>query len=259
MSRRFALLLEYDGTRFAGSQLQPNARSVQGVLEEAIERVTIERSRVSMAGRTDAGVHAYGQVASFVSGTRLEPAVLKRALNACLPEDVVVRALRAVAESFDPRRQALRRHYRYLIDSRDERPALERQRMWSVPGPLDVQAMSVAARSIQGRHNFAAFAGALENPGASTLRDLQRFDVNSSGRTIVCDATANAFLPHQVRRMVGALVEVGRGRLSPEQYAALLSGPPGSAGPAAPAHGLYLLCVDYEPPLFEDDTPPIVG
>lgn len=245
MSRRIALLLEYDGTGFAGSQLQANARTVQGVLEAAVTRTTGETARVAFAGRTDAGVHAEGQVAAFTTESALDPETVRRALNAWLPEDVVVRAAADMEASFDPRRHALRRRYRYQIDNRPTRPALDRLRAWHVPIALDEAAMARAAARVVGHRDFAAFASRPENEGASTVRDLQRFDVARTGHRLTCTLEANAFLPHQVRRMVGALAEVGKGKLSPEGYVALLEGPPASAGPAAPPHGLYLERVEY--------------
>src|SRR3954471_17165263 len=130
--KRFALLLEYDGTRYAGSQFQATAPTVQAVLEEALQRATGEASRVAFAGRTDAGVHALGQVASFVSATRLDPETLTRALNAHLPADVTVRCTVYVRDDFDPRRQAVRRFYRYMIENTPARPALQRERAWHV-------------------------------------------------------------------------------------------------------------------------------
>lgn len=249
-SRRFALLLEYDGTRFSGSQLQPSARTVQGVLEDAILKATGEAARVAFAGRTDAGVHARGQVAAFTNATRLDPSVLVRALNAWLPEDAVVLAAAVVQDGFDPRRQALRRHYRYVIANREVRPAIERERVWHVGGVLDAGAMGAAAQSIEGTHDFSAFASALEKDEASTVRNLERFLVRRQGDGVVIDAVANAFLPHQVRRMVGALVEVGRGKMNSDAYARLLEGPPSSAGPAAPARGLTLVRVEYAEDIF---------
>jgi tRNA pseudouridine38-40 synthase len=249
-ARRVALLLEYDGACFAGSQLQSNAVTVQGVLEGAIERATGESSRVAFAGRTDAGVHARGQVASFVTSSRLDGPTLQRALNAWLRDDVVVRAVSEVEMDFDPRRDGRQRHYRYVIDNGAVRPALDRGRAWHVPGALNLEAMSAATQAIVGRHDFAAFASRLEDPGASTVRELSCFTVDRKAERLEFDLVANAFLPHQVRRMVGALVEVGRCKLTPEQYAALLNWPPASAGPAAPPHGLYLIRVEYERPLF---------
>ena len=250
--RRFALLMEYEGTRYAGSQLQKRQPTIQSVLEAAVEQVTGQASRVAFAGRTDAGVHARGQVASFLSATRLAPAVLQRALNARLPVDVAVRALVEAPEDLDVRRHALRRTYRFVIDNRPMRPALGREQAWHIPQPLDVEAMSRAAQSILGTHDFAPFASALEDPDASTVRDLQRFEVCRQDSHVVCEVTANAFLPHQVRRMAGALVQVGRGKLTPEDYAALLDAPRSTAGPAAPARGLCLMTVEYETPLFPD-------
>jgi len=252
--RRVALLLEYDGARFAGSQLQSNAVTVQGVLEDAIVKATEEPSRVAFAGRTDAGVHARGQVAAFSTTSRLDCETLQRALNAWLPDDLVLRDIAEVASDFDPRRDARRRRYRYVIDNGPVRPALDRGRAWHVAVPLDLEAMAAAARCLAGKRDFAAFASRLEDEAASTVRELFSFEVARDGASIYLDVEANAFLPHQVRRMTGSLVEVGRGKLSVEDHAALLEGPPASAGPVAPAHGLYLMAVEYEPKIFALDS-----
>ena len=253
--RRFALLVEYDGTRYAGSQLQTALPTVQSVLEEALQQATGgELIRVAFAGRTDAGVHALGQVASFVSTTRLDPQALMRALNAHLPADVAVRCAAYVADEFDPRRQAVRRFYRYVIANTPSRPALQRERAWHVATPLDVASIQEAAQGVLGVHDFKAFASALEDPGASTVRELMAFDVRGDGSTVTCELTANAFLPHQVRRMVGVLVDVGRGRLSPGQYVSILDGAASSSGVTAPAHGLYLVRVEYAQPVFRQET-----
>lgn len=249
--RRVAVLIEYDGSRFGGSQLQSNALTVQGVLEEAILKATESPARVAFAGRTDAGVHARGQVASFVTASALDAATLQRAINAWLPEDVTVREVTDVAPDFDPRRDARCRHYRYLIDNRNARPALDRGRAWHVARNLDIEAMAEAARGLTGRNDFAAFASRLKDEAASTVRELHCFSVTRRGGLIRLDVEANAFLPHQVRRMTGALVNVGRGKVSPQEYVALLDGPPASAGPAAPPHGLYLMHVEYEIPVFK--------
>ena len=248
--RRIALLLEYDGTRLAGSQFQVNARTVQGELEAAIGKTTGEAVRCAFAGRTDAGVHARGQVAAFSTASALSPDTIANALNHWLPEDIVVPAAAEVESAFDPRRQAVRRHYRFVIENRRSRPALDRRFVWHVAGHLDVAAMSEAAQLLAGEHDFAAFASALEDPGASTVRRLDCFDVKREGSQIMLTASGNAFLPHQVRRMTGALVSVGQGKLAPAAYRALLEGPPSSAGPAAPARGLTLMAVEYEREIF---------
>ncbi|HLF70786.1 MAG TPA: tRNA pseudouridine(38-40) synthase TruA [Dehalococcoidia bacterium] len=249
-ARRFALLLEYDGASYAGSQLQADACTVQGVLEDAVAKATGETARIAFAGRTDAGVHARGQVASFVSSTRLEPETLLRALNAWLPEDVAVLDAVETPADFDPRRHARRRYYRYVIENRAVKPALGRARVWHVATPLDVETMACAAQRLIGRRDFAAFASRFEDEDASTVRELFCFDVRRQGDEVVCDVVADAFLPHQVRRMVGALVDVGKGKRGVDEYAALLEGAPASVGPAAPPYALYLMGVEYEPPLF---------
>src|SRR5581483_11468911 len=157
-SRRIALLLEYEGTRYAGSQLQANAPTVQGELEAAVRKVTGEEARSAFAGRTDAGVHALGQVAAFSTASALPADTIRNALNAWLPEDIAVRAAADVDAAFDPRRHALRRGYRYTVLNRRARPVLDRRFVWHVPQPLDVDAMDRAARSLEGERDFAAFA-----------------------------------------------------------------------------------------------------
>jgi tRNA pseudouridine38-40 synthase len=251
--RRFALLLEYDGTRYAGSQLQPDAPTIQGVLEAAVEKTTEQAVRVAFAGRTDAGVHAQGQVASFVCESRLDTETMQRALNAWLPEDLVVRQVAVVDETFDPRRDAVRRHYRYVIDNGPVRPVIDRHQVWHVAGTLDVAAMAQAAESILGTHDFAAFASRFDNPDLSTVRDLYRLDVCRTGDSIIVEVEGNAFLPHQVRRMTGALVEVGRGKIGVDEYRRLLDGEPASAGPVAPSQGLSLMRVLYPVDPFDAD------
>jgi tRNA pseudouridine38-40 synthase len=253
-TRRIALRLEYDGTGYSGSQLQDNGVTIQGVLEDAIRKTTGETVRAAFAGRTDAGVHARGQVATFTTSSCQSLSVMRKALNAWLPEDVAVLEAADVLAEFDVRRHAKSRHYRYLISDRSVKTTLERQRSWHVSSSLDCARMAIAAQRLIGLRDFKAFAGPMERDDASTVRDLQQFQVRREGDILACDVVANAFLPHQVRRMVGALVEVGRERRTPDEYEALLDGPPASAGPCAPAHGLYLLSVDYDTPLFHESA-----
>jgi len=243
-ARRIALLLEYDGTAYRGSQHQENGPSIQQELESAIKRLTGTPTRASLAGRTDAGVHAVGQVAAFDVASRLAPAEFVPALNHFLPDDIAVRAAADAPPGFDPRRHARSRAYRYRIHNRPVRSPLERHRAWHVPKPLDVTAMQRAARRLEGAHDFAAFAGPYDG---STLRTLARCDVTACGRRIAVVMEAEAFLPHQVRRTVGPLVEIGLGRATEEQLLDLLDrAVPSSANPAAPACGLYLLRVRYD-------------
>ena len=242
--RRMALLLEYDGTAYSGSQYQDNGPSIQSELEVAIGKLTGDASRAAFAGRTDAGVHALGQVASFVTASALSEAQFVSGLNHFLPEDIAVRAARDVEREFDPRRHARHRVYRYRIDNRPARSPLLRERAWHVDRGLDLDEMARTARRLQGPHDFAAFAGPYEG---STERTLRRCDLSVACGQVTLEMEALAFLPHQVRRTAGALVEVGLGRNTGDALVALLGpGGTGSAGPAAPTHGLYLVRVEYE-------------
>ena len=243
--RRIAVLLEYDGTAYRGSQYQDNGPSIQSELESAIEKLTGALSgRVAFAGRTDAGVHALGQVAAFDTDARLTKSEFESGLNHFLPPDLAVRSAREVEVSFDPRRDALKRVYRYRIDTRPVRSPLRRNRVWHVGRELDIEAMRRVARRLEGKHDFAAFAGPYDG---STDRTLERCEVSQECGGASIEMVARSFLPHQVRRTVGPLVEVGVGRMTEDALVELLrQAMPGSAGPAAPSCGLYLVRVEYE-------------
>jgi tRNA pseudouridine38-40 synthase len=243
--RRFALLLEYEGTRYAGSQFQNDQPTIQGALEQAVDAVTGEASRAAFAGRTDAGVHARGQVAAFNTSSRLQPDVLVRALNATLPDDVVVLGVAEVGPAFDPRRDAQSRWYRYSIRNTPPPSALQRRTTWHVPEPLDEQEMTAAARLLPGRRDFAPFCGAIE-PGRTTVRTIHCALWSRRGTVLRFDVAGDAFLPQQVRRMVGALVRVGQGKMHRDEFAATLeSGSHGASNHLAPPHGLCLVGVSY--------------
>lgn len=250
--RRIALLLEYDGTAFAGSQWQPYARTVQEVLEAALLEFTGERSdsghRVTFAGRTDSGVHASGQVAALSTTARYSLATCRDALNHFLPEDVVVRAAAEVAGTFDPRRDAEARRYRYRIEDGRGRAPLTRRQAWQVEWSLDHEAMAAAMALLpRETRDWAAFGGPVP-AGYSTVRHLLDARVEREGpQAVTVEVEASGFLPQQIRRTVGALQRVGSGRLEPHEFAALVDGPPASAGPAAPPQGLTLVAVRYPP------------
>jgi tRNA pseudouridine38-40 synthase len=249
------LLLEYDGAAYGGSQRQKNAPSIQAALEEAIERLSGQAPRTAFAGRTDAGVHALGQVAAFDTEAEHSLDVWRRALNALLPPDIAVRSVAEAEAGFDPRRHARSREYAYTIWNRPVRAPLLARRSWHVAASLDSDRMQQAAASLIGEHDFAAF-GASPGPGRSTRRRIYRADLLGGGKQVTLTIEGNAFLPHQVRRTVGALVEIGKGRLAPESFARWLALPePGIAGPAAPPHGLCLMRVSYpgRGPLFGED------
>jgi tRNA pseudouridine38-40 synthase len=236
-------VLEYDGSRYGGSQLQKSAPSIQGELETALGKLTGERLRVAFAGRTDAGVHARGQVAAFTTASVLETDVFVRGLNAWLPDDIAIRQATEVAEDFDPRRHAGSRTYRYTIYNAAVRSPLWRANAWHVAEPLDVDAMRQGARELVGEHDFAAFS---RREGVHTVRCMQRSEVTRRRSLVVLEFEANAFLRQQVRRMVGALAQLGTGKLDADAFRDLLQrAKPASAGPVAPAHGLCLLRVSY--------------
>ncbi len=253
--RRLALLLEYEGTGFGGSQYQKNTRTIQDALERALSSLTSEPIRAALAGRTDAGVHAKGQVAAFNTASRHRSDVLLRALNHHLPDQIAVRAAKEVAPTFGPRRQAVARWYRYAIHNGGHRPALQRRFVWHVAEPLDEGAMAEAAAYLVGEHDFAAFTQPSLAGKRSTCRRMTRAEVRRRGCCLLLELEANAFLPHQVRRIAGALVEVGRARLPPVAFKDLLSrAEPGAASFTAPARGLCLMKVRYEDGLFDDET-----
>jgi tRNA pseudouridine38-40 synthase len=241
--RKIALVLEYDGSRYGGSQVQKNAPSIQGALEDAIEQLTGERQRVAFAGRTDAGVHALGQVAAFRTSSELATEVFERGLNALLPQDIAVRRACDAPEGFDPRRHASSRTYRYTVYNATVRSPLRRGSAWHVTEPLDVEEMRRAAATLVGQHDFAAFS---RREGVTTVRCVRRCDVTRKSESITIEMEANAFLRQQVRRTAGALVRVGSGRMAVEAFRALLqSAEPATAGPVAPPQGLCLVAVSY--------------
>jgi tRNA pseudouridine38-40 synthase len=231
---------------FVGSQSQPNGRTVQDELERALRALFAADVRVAMAGRTDAGVHAVGQVAAFSAETRLDAATVGRALNAHLAEDVAVRDVREVPVGFDPRRWARRRMYRYTIHNGDVRSPLCRRTAWHVPGPLGLDALQRASERLRGRRDFFACSGPLE-AGRTSVRTVFMAEWSRSGDTLRFDIGADAFLPQMVRRLTGALVRVGRGTLEEEEFVRLLDAAKmATLGPTAPAHGLCLQRVEYD-------------
>ena len=253
--RRFALLIEYEGTNYGGSQYQKNARTIQGELELALSKLTNEQIRVSFAGRTDAGVHALGQVASFTAASRHHAKIIVRALNAHLPKDIAVRSAREVDSTFDPRRDARRRHYRYQFHLGAERPALSRKLVWHVGPHVDSDKMAAAADLLGGKHDFAAFTAASIARSVPTEREVFRAEFTKRGSVAWLEVEANAFLQHMVRRLAGALVQVGRGKRTKREFEILLRrAEPGASRHTAPPEGLCLIKVRYENGLFDDET-----
>ena len=243
---RYKLIVEYDGTPFVGWQVQARGASVQGHLTAAILSFCGESVVVQGAGRTDAGVHAWGQVAHFDLRSEPDAGTVRDALNAHLrPHPIAVRQAERTADDFDARFSAKRRHYLYRIVNRRPDLALERQRAWRVPRPLDADAMHAAAQALIGKHDFTTFRAA-ECQARSPVRTLERLDVTRRNELIEVHASARSFLHHQVRSMVGSLALVGEGRWGTAALGAALAARDRTAcGAVAPPWGLYLMGVDY--------------
>jgi tRNA pseudouridine38-40 synthase len=274
----FKITLSYDGTDFVGWQRQANGVSIQALIEDALRALDGRDVTVTGAGRTDAGVHALGQVAAFTIARELAPDALLRALNAHLPPAIRVLSAEAAPASFHPRFGARAKTYRYQLWNGATLSPFDHGRAWHVPGPLDVEAMRAAARLLEGRHDFAAFQ-ATGSSVATTVREILASNISTAdenisttedtvdtegeafsragssrrvprvlrgGELIVYEVTGSGFLRHMVRIMVGTLVEVGRGRRPVEWIAEILaSGDRAAAGPTAPPQGLFLVRVEY--------------
>jgi tRNA pseudouridine38-40 synthase len=245
---RYKLTIEYDGRPFVGWQVQDNGPSVQGVLAAAVEAFSGEKATVHGAGRTDAGVHALGQVGHLDLAKDWDEDTVRDALNAHLrPHPVAVLAVERVAEAFDARFSAIRRHYRYRIVNRRADLTFDRGRAWRIAKPLDAAAMHAAAQRLVGRHDFTTFRNA-ECQAKSPVKTLDRLDVERiAEEDIHVAASARSFLHTQVRSMVGALALVGEGKWTADDVSSALEKRNRSAcAPVAPPDGLYLMKVDYE-------------
>jgi tRNA pseudouridine38-40 synthase len=251
---RWALLIEYDGGGFAGWQRQAEALSVQAVLEAAAARLAGAPVSSIVAGRTDAGVHAAGQVAHIDLARDITAHQLASALNFHMkPHRVAVLRAAPVAEDWSARFSAIGRRYRYVILNRAARPALEEGRVWHVKPALDVAAMQAGAAHLLGRHDFTSFRAA-SCQAKSPMRTLDRLDVRGEGARIDIVAEARSFLHHQVRNMVGSLKLVGEGRWAPARMGeALRAANRAAAGPTAPPDGLTLEWVTYAPAVFPSE------
>jgi tRNA pseudouridine38-40 synthase len=247
MATRWKLTIEYDGRPFVGWQRQAHGASVQEEIERAIEKFSGETVRVHTAGRTDAGVHALGQVAHFDLEKTTDSRTVREALNAHLrPQPIAILSAEAVAETFHARMSARHRRYLYRVLNRPARAALDIGHAWHVPYTLDIPAMREAAAHLLGKHDFTSFRAA-ECQAKSPIRTLDRLDILEDGVRLDFAVEARSFLHHQVRNMVGTLILVGRGKWTPARVAeALAACDRSAAGPTAPPDGLYLVGVDYE-------------
>jgi tRNA pseudouridine38-40 synthase len=258
----YSLTLEYDGTDFAGWQIQPSVRTAMGAFNDALRTVTFETPALTAAGRTDAGAHAHGQVVGCTLERGWAPEELRNALNATLPADLAVRNIAIRQDGFDARRDAVERTYRYLVVCRDGRSPVMRRNAWTVRGPLDIDAMRTAAAHLAGKHDFAAF-GSSPRAGGSTVRHVASVSIERNAidgiegaqdgepvlETVAITVHADAFLRGMMRSFTGALVKVGQGRATPEWLGSLVDTATGRdpSVAVAPARGLHQWSVRYEP------------
>ncbi len=252
--RKLKLTLEYDGTAYGGWQIQENADTVQGRVERALEEVLRERVRLHGAGRTDAGVHARGQVAHFQTASALPPENILKGANTHLPPDIAILEAEEAEPDFHARYSARWKIYRYRILVRDTRSPLARDRAWRVAPPLDRERIRSAAAGLLGRHDFSAFAAA-GSAVADPVRELSRIDLGGEGENLFLEYEGDGFLYRMVRNITGTLVEAGKGKLTAGEVAGILrSRDRKKAGPTAPAQGLYLVKVGYGAPKSASGT-----
>jgi tRNA pseudouridine38-40 synthase len=246
--RNIKLIVEYDGTAYSGWQLQPNRPSIQEKLEMALAMLTGETIRINGAGRTDAGVHARGQVAAFRSACDIPIEKMARAINSRLPKDISVISTEDVPESFDPRRGAKRKLYRYTIINSPLRPALLRNFAWHVAWPLNRELMRQAAAEFVGTHDFASFCHAECNRNAvNTVRTVDRSELLIDGDNLYYEIEGRSFLYNMVRTLAGMLVEIGRGKFPADSIPSIMAARDRrAAGMTAPAPGLCLEWIRYD-------------
>lgn len=243
--RNIKLVLSYDGTEFSGWQRQPDRRTVQQVLEEAIGRLTGVVPTTTASGRTDAGVHALGQVVHFLTASGLPPSTFVKALNAMLPPDVRVREATEMPQAFHATLDARAKLYRYVIDNGRVADPFQRRHAWHVFRPLDAAVMHRAAQALRGRHDFHSFETNWPNR-MSSVRTITHAAVNRAGDFVWVDVEADGFLYNMVRSITGTLVEVGKGKWTEARVAEVLAAEDRrEAGPTAPPQGLFLVRVRY--------------
>jgi tRNA pseudouridine38-40 synthase len=240
------LTVEYDGTNYHGWQVQTNCISIQAVLEQAVSTFVGAPTHVTGSGRTDAGVHALGQVANFFTDKDYHPYKILRGLNALTPRDITVKAVEIVDDSFDARRDGRSRLYEYLILNRSTPSPFYRNRAWHIHEPLDAEAMAKAIECLIGEHDFSSFRAA-NCDAPHPVRTIYQSRLERRGELLVCTIEGTAFLRHMVRNIVGTLADVGRGLRTPQSFADLLAERDRTkAGYTAPPDGLYLVEVKYD-------------
>jgi len=253
----FKLIIEYDGSAYHGWQKQADAPTIQETIETALAVMTRERIRLIGSGRTDAGVHALGQVANFHTQAQIAPKAIMSGLNSLLPHDIVIKSCEPVDEAFHARFRATKKTYHYRVLNRPLPAAVGRQYAWFIKKELNLAAMQEAAACLVGIHDFKSLE-AVGSPRTDTIREVFAADLRNTGEgRLVFEISANGFLRRMVRNIVGTLVDVGRGKISAEDFRIILSAEDRAlAGATAPAHGLFLVQVFYDGPLFTDGMEP---
>ena len=247
---RIIIIVEYDGTDYHGSQYQANAPTIQGEIEKALLKLTEKKTRIKAASRTDAGVHACGQVVSFDTDTALPLSTYIDGLNHFLPDDIAIKEAFAADKSFDVRRDAVSREYRYSIFKSPTRSPLQRRFAYRMNGELDITAMNKACQALIGKHDLSSFVSNAETAKKKrTVRNIFQASVTQEDMMVHMDIVADSYLPHQVRNMMGSLIKVGQGKMTVDEFYTMIeSRTPGMAGPTAPAEGLCLMRVNYPGP-----------
>ncbi|MFC2059473.1 tRNA pseudouridine(38-40) synthase TruA [Chloroflexota bacterium] len=250
---KVVLVLEYEGTNYCGFQWQANLPTIQGEVEHALYQLTGERNRVMGASRTDAGVHARGQVVSTRSGSYLPPQTFISGLNHYLPKDIAVRSAYRVRDAFDVRRHALNREYKYFILNSPTRSPLRESYCYLIRSRLDTEAMNQACQALIGEHDFASFISSNTAEIKNTVRRVDRAEIENNDELTVFNMVANSFLTHQVRNTIGTLIRVGLKKMSIDEFCNIIEAKePALAGPTAPAHGLCLTQINYPRPFEEE-------
>lgn len=250
---KIILIMEYDGTNYHGFQFQAHLPTIQGEIEKALRKLIMERIRVKAASRTDAGVHARGQVVSFRTKSPLSLSAFINGLNYYLPRDIAVKEAYRVDDSFNVRHDAISREYNYYILNSLTRSPTRNGFFYHINANLDIGVMSQACQALVGEHDFASFMTCFKGKMRSTVRSVHRAEIEKDGELVVFSMVANSFLPHQVRNTAGALIKVGRGKISVDEFYSMVEvKKPALAGPTAPACGLCLMGVNYPRSLGEE-------
>jgi tRNA pseudouridine38-40 synthase len=245
MKKKYLLIVEYEGTAYHGWQVQKNGITIQEVLEKALSQITNTKTTVLSSGRTDAGVHAEGMPAHFITESKMKPGEFQLALNSLLPHDITVKEVRKVPMSFHARGSVKCKLYRYIILNRDYPSALNFRRSWFIPHSLDITAMQRAVKYMRGKHDFTSFRAGNCN-AKSPVRTMDRVEIFKQDGYLIFEFEGKGFLKHMVRNFVGTLVYVGKKKYPAKQVKTILEARDRKiAGPTAPSHGLCLIKVEY--------------